>query len=61
MKVAEVREIAKQKGIKTGKLKKVEMVRAIQTQEGNTPCFQTGINPCDQLGCCWRSDCIIAD
>jgi hypothetical protein len=58
MKVGEIREIAKQKGIKAGKMKKVELVRAIQAGEGNSPCFQTGRNPCDQLGCCWRSDCI---
>jgi hypothetical protein len=58
MKVVEIREIAKQMGIKTGKMNKVELVRAIQAAEGNTPCFQTGINPCDQLGCCWRSDCL---
>lgn len=58
MKVVEIREIAKQKGIKTGKMKKVELVRAIQAAEGNAACFQTGINPCDQVGCCWRSDCI---
>ena len=59
MKVVEIREIAKQKGIKAGKMKKVEMVRAIQAAEGNTPCFQSGINPCDQVNCCWRSDCIV--
>ena len=58
MKVVEIREIAKQRGIKTGKMKKVEMVRTIQADEGNTPCFQSGINPCDQHNCCWRSDCI---
>jgi hypothetical protein len=59
MRVVEIREIAKKYGIKTGKMKKVELVRAIQEHEGNTPCFQAGINPCDQLGCCWRSDCIV--
>jgi len=59
MRVVEIREIAKKNGIKTAKLKKAELVRAIQEYEGNNACFQTGITSCDQLGCCWRSDCIV--
>jgi len=58
MRVVEIRAIAKKSGIKTGKLKKAELVRAIQENEGNNVCFQTGITSCDQMGCCWRSDCI---
>ena len=59
MRVVEIKEIAKKNGIKTGKLKKAELVRAIQEHEGNNACFQTAAAACDQLGCCWRSDCIV--
>jgi hypothetical protein len=59
MRVVEIKEIAKKNGIKTGKLKKAELVRAIQEHEGNKPCFQTAVDACDQSVCCWRSDCII--
>jgi hypothetical protein len=59
MRVVEIREIAKENGIKTGKMKKAELVRAIQANEGNNACFQTGIVSCDQLECSWRSDCIV--
>jgi hypothetical protein len=30
---------------------------AIQTEEGNVPCFKTEVNDCDQMDCCWRGDC----
>lgn len=45
-------------GIKTSKMKKAEMIRSIQTSEGNHPCFQTADNTCDQDDCCWRNDCL---
>jgi hypothetical protein len=58
MKMQEVREKAKKLGLKTGGMKKVDLIRAIQEEEGNTPCFKTGIESCDQTDCCWRSDCL---
>jgi hypothetical protein len=64
MKVVEIKQIAQQKGITPGKMKKAELVRAIQSQEGSTTCFEsatnplTGVNPCDLSACCWRSDCV---
>ena len=57
MKMQEVREIAKKFSIKTGGMKKVDLIRAIQIEEGNTPCFNTEVNDCDQTDCCWRGDC----
>ena len=58
MKLEEIRTIAKQHGIKTGKMKKAELVRAIQQAEGNTQCFETGIAAeCGQDDCLWREDC----
>jgi hypothetical protein len=41
MNMREIREIAKGKGIETGKLKKTELVRAIQKVEGYSDCFAT--------------------
>ena len=65
MKVAEIKKIALQKGVKSGKMKKADLVRAIQGQEGNLTCFGSAINPitgskpCDIAGCCWHSDCVV--
>lgn len=58
MKVAEIKTKASDMGIKAGKLSKQDLIRQIQTKEGYKPCFNTGINNCDQLNCSWRSDCI---
>lgn len=58
MKLDEIREIAKQHGIKTGRMKKAELIRAIQHMEKNNPCFDTGkSSSCGQEGCLWREDC----
>jgi hypothetical protein len=57
MKMQEVREIAKKLSIKTGGMKKTHLIRAIQSEEGNTPCFKTEVNDCDQTDCSWRGDC----
>ena len=59
MTVKEIQAIAKKMGIQSKKMKKVDLIRTIQTTEGNNPCFQTGvITSCDQMHCCWRSDCM---
>lgn len=58
MKVAEIKERAKERGVKSGKMRKTELVRAIQTAEGNYPCFKTAQGDCDQYDCCWRDDCL---
>jgi hypothetical protein len=39
---------AKALDLKPGKLRKADLIRAIQTAEGNTPCFQTAQNDCAQ-------------
>ena len=58
MKLEEIKEIAKQRDIKVGKLKKAELVRAIQTSEGNIACFENGqADECGQAECLWRPDC----
>jgi hypothetical protein len=58
MKLEEIKEIAKKHNIKVGKLKKAELVRAIQSAEFNDVCFETGqASECGQADCLWRSDC----
>lgn len=59
MKMQEVREMAKKLGLKPGKIrKKTDLIRAIQSAEGNMPCFQTEVSSCDQADCCWRGICL---
>lgn len=61
MKVEEIREIAREFGVKPGKLNKVDLVRRIQNEEGNFACFGTASEGhCDQQSCLWRDDCFIA-
>ena len=59
MNLKEIRDIAKKTGIKTGKLKKDELIRSIQRTEGNFDCFWTAVSgECSQLECLWREDCL---
>ncbi|TWJ32660.1 SAP domain-containing protein [Geobacter argillaceus] len=58
MKMQDVKEIAKSRGIKAGKLNKGELVRSIQADEGNEACYETGqAAVCGQESCIWRDDC----
>lgn len=58
MKLQELKKIANVMGIATTKVTKVKLVRAIQVEEGNDPCFCTGrANECGQPRCLWREDC----
>ena len=56
--MAEIRKKAKELGLEIQRMKKPDLVRAIQTVEGNTACFATGRTDCDQMLCCWREDCM---
>jgi hypothetical protein len=58
MKVTEIKNRAKELGVKPGKMKKNDLVRAIQTAEGNYACFETAEDYCDQNDCIWRADCL---
>jgi len=58
MKLEEIKEIAKRHDIKIAKLKKADLVRAIQAAEMNDLCFETGkVSVCGQEECLWRADC----
>lgn len=59
VKLQEIRELARRRGIEVGKMKKkIDIVRAIQKDEGNDECFMTErASVCDQTGCLWIEDC----
>ncbi|HEY3309682.1 MAG TPA: SAP domain-containing protein [Desulfuromonadaceae bacterium] len=58
MTFAEIKKIATQNGIKVVGVKKIEIVRAIQKQEGNMPCFASGkATECGQPHCLWSAAC----
>ena len=59
MNLNEVRSLAKEYGIRTSRLSKEQLIKAIQVEEGNFDCFATAVNGyCDQTGCKWREDCL---
>jgi predicted metal-binding transcription factor (methanogenesis marker protein 9) len=60
MKMKEVQTMAKAIGIKPKRHRKAELIRKIQTEEGNYPCFQSNVESCDQVDCCWRRDCMVS-
>jgi hypothetical protein len=60
MQMAEVKKRAEGLDLKPGKMGKTDLIHAIQNKEGNVPCFQTGLDSCDQFNCCWRDDCLPA-
>jgi len=59
MRLSEIEKKARNLGIKdTWKYSKTQLVKTIQRKEGNFDCFGTARGNCDQIACCWRSDCI---
>ena len=58
MKMQAVREKAKKLDVNPGRMKKTDLIRAIQAKEGNPECFQMGKDSCDQTECCWQDDCL---
>jgi len=59
MTLKEVKEFAKNHDIKVNKMKKNEIIKAIQKAEGNFDCFGTAISGnCSQDDCLWREDCL---
>ncbi len=59
MNVKEIQVFARNRGIKPGRLNKINLVRLIQREEGNFDCFATAYDGvCDQTNCYWREDCL---
>ncbi len=58
MKMPEIKIKAQGLGIIPGKMKKTELIRAIQTAEGNSPCFGWSNGHCPYTNCCFMNDCL---
>ena len=58
MLVKEIKSLAKEMNINPGKMKKIDLIKAIQNKEGNSPCFGSAENGCEQMDCRWREDCL---
>jgi hypothetical protein len=60
IKMPDVKKIATQHGIKSGRMKKSELILAIQDAEGNVQCYGTErIQDCPEVSCLWREDCSV--
>ena len=58
MNIRKVKEIARQRDIRTGTMKKGDIIREIQAKEGNSACFDSKkSHECGQQECLWRNDC----
>lgn len=61
MNMQEIREVARNFGIKTGRMSKLDLIHSIQLSEGNFNCFASASSgECDQVSCKWRDDCFAA-
>lgn len=61
MNMQEIRLIAKNHGVKSARLSKLNLIHAIQRIEDNFDCFASASEGCsDQAGCSWRTDCFAA-
>ncbi len=59
MRITEIEKKARSLGLKdTWKYSKKDLIRTIQRKEGSFDCYGTAKGYCDQLACCWRSDCL---
>lgn len=59
MKFNEIRKIAKGMQINTYRMKKTDIIRAIQKLENNIECYGTErIKNCNEDKCLWRDDCL---
>jgi hypothetical protein len=57
--MAEVRAIARSRGLPIQRKSKQDLIRAIQAAEGNFDCFGSALEGvCDQDDCAWRQECL---
>jgi len=57
MNMNKIKDIARNMNLDPGSMNKKDLIRLVQEKEGNTPCFKTDVQSCDQFDCCWRNDC----
>ncbi len=54
-----IRKLAKEMGINTYRMKKTDIIRAIQRSENNIDCYGTErVTECMEDSCLWREDCL---
>ena len=59
MRFQDIQKMAKGMDIKPYRMKKTEMIRAIQRQENNIQCYGTHrVDTCEEESCLWRVDCL---
>lgn len=59
MNIKTIRQLAKTLKVDTNQLSKTELIRKIQSTEGNFDCYgSASTGECDQLECAWRDDCL---
>ena len=57
-----IRKMASTMNINTYRMKKIDMIRAIQRAEDNMECYGTErISNCHENICLWRNDCLSAN
>ncbi len=58
MNLTEIKQLARDRGIVPGRMRKAELIHCLQSQEGNPQCYATNTSDhCGQSHCLWRSDC----
>ena len=58
MTMPQIQKKAKKLGITPGKMKKADLIHAIQRAENCAPCFGTAVDWCQYTDCCFRADCL---
>jgi hypothetical protein len=58
MKMPEIKMKAKALGLTVGKMRKTELIHAIQAAEGNTQCYGWSNGHCPNIDCCFMKDCL---
>lgn len=58
MGMPEIKMKAKALGINPGKMKKTDLIHAIQRAEGNYTCYGWSNGNCPNIDCCFIADCL---
>lgn len=59
MRFQEIQRMAKGMEINTFRMKKMDLIQAIQRKENNIDCFgTTRVDSCGEEACLWRGDCL---
>ncbi len=61
MNIEEICPTSSAHGINVGRYIKIELIKALQTEDGHFDCFGSAHNGvCDQIACFWREGCFAA-